>query len=65
MVIAHRLSTIQDADRIAVVANQGISEIGTHSELMALNGIYTSLCAFQVLLKGQKNTECVILLLSL
>ncbi|CAN0502125.1 unnamed protein product, partial [Ectocarpus sp. 12 AP-2014] len=47
VVIAHRLSTIQDADRIAVVAERGIAELGTHSELMAKNGIYTSLCAMQ------------------
>ncbi|CAM9429667.1 unnamed protein product, partial [Ascophyllum nodosum] len=47
VVIAHRLSTIQDADRIAVVANKGIAEVGTHAELLARNGLYTSLCAVQ------------------
>lgn len=53
VVIAHRLSTIQDADRIAVISNKGIAEIGTHSELMAMDGIYTSLCASQV----RRNTR--------
>ncbi|CAN0102225.1 unnamed protein product [Pylaiella littoralis] len=47
VVIAHRLSTIQDADRIAVVADRGIAELGTHSELLAKDGIYTSLCSMQ------------------
>ncbi|CAM9430112.1 unnamed protein product, partial [Ascophyllum nodosum] len=47
VVIAHRLSSIQDADRIAVVANKGIAEVGTHSDLFARNGLYTSLCAMQ------------------
>jgi ABC-type multidrug transport system fused ATPase/permease subunit len=37
--IAHRLSTIQNSDRIAVIANKGVAEIGTHTELMALGGI--------------------------
>eukprot|EP00953_Heterococcus_sp_UTEX-ZZ885_P013590 7765-Heterococcus_DN1.PRE.2 len=37
--IAHRLSTIQNSDRIAVIANKGVAEIGTHAELMALGGI--------------------------
>jgi ATP-binding cassette, subfamily B (MDR/TAP), member 1 len=37
--IAHRLSTIQNSDRIAVIANKGVAELGTHTELMALGGI--------------------------
>ncbi|CAM9371348.1 unnamed protein product [Chrysoparadoxa australica] len=45
--IAHRLSTIQDCDRIAVVANKGIAELGTHAELMESGGIYAELCALQ------------------
>ena len=43
IVVAHRLSTVQRADRIAVVADARIGEIGTHDELMALNGHYAAL----------------------
>ena len=42
-VIAHRLSTIQGADLIVVLANGQIVEQGTHKELMARGGAYTSL----------------------
>ena len=42
-VIAHRLSTIEKADRIVVLKEGCIAEIGTHSELLARNGIYTYL----------------------
>ena len=42
-VIAHRLSTIQSADLIVVLAHGQIVEKGTHAELMARGGSYTSL----------------------
>ncbi|MFA7561495.1 MAG: ABC transporter ATP-binding protein [Candidatus Izemoplasmatales bacterium] len=40
IVIAHRLSTIMNADRIIVLGNQGIIEMGNHQELMDLQGEY-------------------------
>ena len=43
IVIAHRLSTIRNADQIAVVENQGISEIGSRKELLARGGVYAAL----------------------
>ena len=39
-VIAHRLSTIRDADRIVMMRNGEIVEIGTHDELMANDNVY-------------------------
>jgi ATP-binding cassette subfamily B protein len=42
-VIAHRLSTIKGADRILVIENGRISEMGTHTELIRAQGHYYSL----------------------
>lgn len=42
-VIAHRLSTIRDCDRIMVIENGGIAEMGVHNELLAKKGIYYNL----------------------
>ncbi len=43
IVIAHRLSTIRGADRIAVLENGSIAEIGSHDELIAAGGRYAEL----------------------
>jgi subfamily B ATP-binding cassette protein MsbA len=46
--IAHRLSTIQHADQIFVMDEGEIVEIGTHAELLAMNGLYAKLCRMQM-----------------
>ncbi len=49
LVIAHRLSTIQDVHRIVVLHHGRVREVGTHAELLALEGIYSRLYQLQVL----------------
>lgn len=43
LIIAHRLATIKNADRIFVVTENGIEEMGTHDELIAQDGVYKGL----------------------
>ena len=43
ILIAHRVSTSRNADRIAVLVNGRIAELGTHDELLARHGYYTKL----------------------
>ena len=45
IIIAHRLSTIQDADKILVMQQGRIVELGKHNDLLALNGLYAKLYA--------------------
>jgi len=47
LVIAHRLSTIQHADKIVVMEQGRIVEIGKHEELLAKNGVYSNLYYIQ------------------
>ena len=46
-IIAHRLSTIKNCDRIMYIDNKGITECGSHDELMALKGDYYKLYTSQ------------------
>jgi ATP-binding cassette subfamily B protein len=43
IIIAHRLSTIKSADRILVIEDGQIAEIGSHAELLKLKGKYYNL----------------------
>ena len=47
LVVAHRLSTVKNADEIIVITQDGISERGTHEQLMQLNGLYKELYDYQ------------------
>jgi len=54
-IIAQRLSTIKNADRILVLSNGEIAELGTHSELMAKDGIYKRIYETQFLEKAPEE----------
>lgn len=50
--IAHRLSTLKDADRLVVINDHHIAEVGSHDELMAQKGIYYGLVQAQLQMQG-------------
>ena len=44
VVIAHKLSTIQKADKIAVIENGRVCELGSHIDLIKKQGRYKDIC---------------------
>ena len=61
-VVAHRLSTIVKADKIVVMEKGVISEMGSHSELLELGGLYAGLYhqQFHVALEGHADSGVVV-----
>ena len=47
VIISHRFSTVRMADRILVLRNGEMLEIGTHIELLAMHGLYAELFQLQ------------------
>lgn len=56
-VIAHRLSTIRSADRIVVMRNGNIVEVGNHNQLMAAEGVYADLYHMTFTHAGSEDGE--------
>jgi ABC-type transport system involved in Fe-S cluster assembly fused permease/ATPase subunit len=61
LVIAHRLSTVADAEQILVLDHGRIVERGTHSALLALNGLYTQMWQRQQARRDEVATSPVAL----
>lgn len=49
VIVSHRLSAIKDCDRIIVMENGGITESGTHDDLVALGGYYSRISRMQAI----------------
>ena len=43
LVVAHRLVTVRDCDKIAVLGNGGVLELGNHDQLLDMKGLYHEL----------------------
>ncbi len=55
ILISHRFSTVRTADRIAVIQEGRVSELGTHAELVAMGGRYAHL--FELQARGYQKDE--------
>jgi len=61
ILISHRFSTVRHADRICVLENGKVVELGSHDELMALGGRYWTMFDLQASRFGEEEEEGVVL----
>jgi ATP-binding cassette subfamily B protein/subfamily B ATP-binding cassette protein MsbA len=59
IIIAHRLSTIRNATKIVVLEGKNIREMGTHDELIALDGLYRRLYTVQQRIDSQIESQAL------
>ncbi len=57
IIIAHRLQTIQEADRVLVLDQGQVAEIGNHEELLAAGGLYATLHSLQFQSDAEPGTS--------
>ena len=57
ILISHRFSTVRHADRICVLEKGKVVEVGTHDELIALNGRYRTMFDLQAQRFGAEDEE--------
>ena len=57
LVIAHRLSTVRDADKIIALEDGRIREVGSHTDLLARDGLYSQLYQRQLELTGNSGGD--------
>ena len=53
--IAHRLSTVENADKIVVINKGEVLEVGSHKELLKMNGMYAKLVRKQMVALQRKE----------
>jgi ATP-binding cassette subfamily B protein/ATP-binding cassette subfamily C protein len=52
LLVTHRVSTVRDADRIIILNEGRIEDIGSHDELIERNELYRRLCEMQLVAIG-------------
>jgi len=57
LIIAHRLSSVRHADRILVLNEGRLEQLGSHDELASQQGLYQRLCAIQGALDASINSD--------
>ena len=55
IIVTHRVSTVRDADRIIVIDNGRIQDVGSHMALIERNELYRRLCKMQLVSVSERT----------